>query len=64
MQIYKNIMKTYRVDELIKAAVKMGCNPVEASRTIKKTYEYYVKYRSDYNLKRAARYCMYIAPCK
>lgn len=57
-------MKTYSVDELIKAAVKMGCNPVEASRTIKKTYEYYVKYRSDYNLKRAARYCMYIAASK
>ena len=56
-------MKKYTKEQLIKAAVKMGCNPVEASRTIKKTYDYYVKYRSDYSLKKAAHYCMYVAPC-
>lgn len=42
----------------------MGCNPDEARARITKTYTNYVKYRSDFNLKRAARYCMYIAPCK
>lgn len=56
-------MKTYSVDELIKAAVKMGCNESEAARRINKTYNYYVTYRSDYSLKKAAHYCMYVAPC-
>lgn len=56
-------MKKYTKDQLIKAAVKMGCNESEATNRINKTYNYYVTYRSDYSLKKAAHYCMYIAPC-
>lgn len=57
-------MKVYSLEQVTKAAIKMGCNPDEARARITKTYTNYVKYRSDFNLKRAARYCMYIAPCK
>ena len=56
-------MKKYTKEQLIKAAVKMGCNESEATRIINKTYNYYVAYRSDYSLKKAAHYCMYVAPC-
>ena len=56
-------MKQYTKTQLINAAVKMGCNETEAKKRINKTYNYYVTYRSEYNLKKAAHYCMYIAPC-
>lgn len=58
-----NVMKQYTKTQLINAAVKMGCNETEAKKRINKTYNYYVTYRSEYNLKKAAQYCMYIAPC-
>lgn len=57
------VMKQYTKTQLINAAVKMGCNEAEAKKRINKTYNYYVTYRSEYSLKKAAHYCMYIAPC-
>lgn len=54
--------RTYTIEQLVKAAIKMGCNPQEARKKIKKSYDYYLKFKSGYSLGKAAHYCMYVAP--
>lgn len=56
-------METFTPDQLISAAIKMGYNPQEAKKIIIKTYKLYLKYRRDYNLKKAVKYCILVAPC-
>lgn len=53
-------MKPYTKEQLLKRAIKDGTNPDFAKKQINQNYERYIKFRSDYSLAKATRYCIYI----
>ena len=53
-------MKPYTKEQLLKRAIKDGTNPDLAKKQINQNYERYIKFRSDYSLAKATRYCIYI----
>ena len=51
-------MKVYTKKQLLAKAVKMGFNKKEAESSIKRNYDLYIIYHSDFNLAKATKYCV------
>lgn len=51
-------MKPYTKEQLLEKSIKMGYNKIEAKKAIERSYTYYIEHHSDYNLTKAAKYCI------